>query len=271
MDLQDKNKQLGLILTDCQRVAVAFSGGVDSCFLLARAVEVLGRENVLAVTARSASFPQRELNEATAFCQERKLSHVIINSEELNIDGFSQNPTNRCYLCKQELYTKIIAIANQQSIATVLDGSNADDTGDYRPGMQAKAELGVRSPLLEAGLTKSDIRGLSKQMGLASWNKQSFACLSSRFAYGETIDVAKLGMVEQAEQLLLDEGFSFVRVRIHGEKDFIARIEVLPEEMPGLLENGLRQQIIAAFKQYGFAYTTIDIKGYRTGSMNEVL
>jgi uncharacterized protein len=271
MDLQLKQDELDKLLKSYGRVAIAFSGGVDSCFLLAVAVKVLSVKNILAVTARSAAFPKRELNEATTFCQEREIEQIIIDSEELAIDGFSQNPTNRCYLCKQELYTKIITIAQDHGIAVVLDGSNADDVGDFRPGMQAKAELGVSSPLLEAGLTKNDIRSLSKQMGLASWNKQSFACLSSRFPYGETIDITKLAMVEQAEQLLLDQGFSFVRVRIHGTKDYIARIEVLPAEMPRLLKDKLREQIITAFKQYGFAYVTIDIKGYRTGSMNEVL
>lgn len=248
-------------------VAVAFSSGVDSTFLLYAAKEALG-ENVIAVTARSCSFPKRELNEAIAFCQQQGIRHFICDSEELEIEGFSHNPKNRCYLCKHELFEKIQKIAQQEGIAAIAEGSNLDDNGDYRPGLQAVAELGIKSPLRFAELTKSDIRVLSKHLGLPTWEKQSFACLSSRFPYGETINEEKLGMVDKAEQLLLDMGFHQVRVRIH---DKIARIEVLPEEFPLLIREDNRILITTSFKLFGFTYITMDLLGYRTGSMNEVL
>ncbi len=248
-------------------MAVAFSGGVDSTFLLRAARDALG-ENVVAVTASSCSFPERELNAAKKFCGENGIRHIICESEELNIKGFRQNPPNRCYLCKRELFEKIWAIARENGIANVAEGSNMDDTGDYRPGLEAVRELGVKSPLREAGLYKSEIRELSKQLGLPTWNKQSFACLSSRFPYGEAINEKKLAMVDKAEQLLLDLGFHQVRVRIHGD---IARIEVAPAEIRRIAENGIREKISARFKEYGFAYVALDLDGYRTGSMNETL
>jgi len=248
-------------------LAVAFSGGVDSTFLLYAAKEALG-DRVIAVTAQSCSFPQRELNEAKAFCEAHKIRHLICESEELDIEGFSNNPRNRCYLCKHELFEKIQIIAEQENIAAIAEGSNLDDNGDYRPGLQAVAELGVQSPLRSLGFTKNDIRALSKYLGLPTWNKQSFACLSSRFVYGETISREKLGMVDKAEQLLLDLGFQQVRVRIHGT---MARIEILPEEFSKLIREEVRNQISSAFKSFGFTYVTMDLMGYRTGSMNEVL
>ena len=248
-------------------VAVAFSSGVDSTFLLYAAKQALG-ERVIAVTARSCSFPVRELNEAVAFCEKEGIRHFICESEELNIEGFSKNPTNRCYLCKHELFEKIQGIAEKEGMAAIAEGSNTDDNGDYRPGLQAVAELGVKSPLRYAELSKEDIRALSRYFGLPTWNKQSFACLSSRFVYGETISPEKLGMVDKAEQLLLDMGFHQVRVRIHGT---IARIEILPDEFPKLIREENRLRVTAAFKSYGFTYVTMDLGGYRTGSMNEVL
>ena len=246
---------------------VAFSGGVDSTFLLYAAREALGG-NVLAATASSATFPERELKEAEAFCQANGIRQIVFPSEELSVEGFSHNPKNRCYLCKRELFGKILNIQREEGIATVLEGSNIDDNGDYRPGLQAVAELGILSPLREHGFTKLDIRMLSKHLGLATWNKQSFACLSSRFPYGDTINVEKLGMVDKAEQLLLDMGFTQLRVRIHGN---LARIELPPEQFPRFMEEGTRQRVARAFKGIGFAYTTLDIVGYRTGSMNEML
>lgn len=248
-------------------VAVAFSSGVDSTFLLYAAKQALG-ERVIAVTARSCSFPVRELNEAVAFCEKEGIRHFVCESEELNIEGFSKNPTNRCYLCKHELFEKIQGIAEKEGMAAIAEGSNTDDNGDYRPGLQAVAELGVKSPLRYAELSKEDIRALSRYFGLPTWNKQSFACLSSRFVYGETISPEKLGMVDKAEQLLLDMGFHQVRVRIHGT---IARIEILPDEFPKLIREENRLRVTAAFKSYGFTYVTMDLGGYRTGSMNEVL
>lgn len=248
-------------------VAVAFSGGVDSTFLLYAAKETLG-DRVIAVTAQSCSFPKRELNEAKAFCEERQIRHFICESEELDIEGFSQNPKNRCYLCKHELFEKIQKIAEQEKITAIVEGSNLDDNGDYRPGLQAVAELGIKSPLRQIGFTKNDIRTLSRYLELPTWDKQSFACLSSRFVYGETISKEKLGMVDRAEQLLLDLGFHQVRVRIH---DTMARIEVLPEEFVKLIAEDTRAKIITSFREYGFTYISMDLIGYRTGSMNETL
>lgn len=258
--LQDYLKSLGSI-------AVAFSGGVDSTFLLRVAHDVLG-DNVLAVTAASCSFPERELREAKKFCEENGIRHVVCQSEELDIEGFRQNPVNRCYLCKHELFEKIGEIAAENHLAAVAEGSNMDDNGDYRPGLQAVKELGVKSPLRQAGLNKDEIRQLSRILGLPTWNKQSFACLSSRFVYGETISEEKLSMVDRAEQLLLDLDFHQVRVRIH---DKLARIEILPEEFSRLLDDSVRNTIYDTLKSLGFTYVTLDLAGYRTGSMNEVL
>lgn len=260
-----KYNDLKKYILGLKTLLVAFSGGVDSTFLLKVAHDVLG-DNVIAVTARSASFPARELNEAMEFCRVEGIRHIIVDSEELNIDGFSHNPANRCYLCKYELFEKILAIAEQNSIKYVAEGSNMDDEGDYRPGLQAVVELRIKSPLREVGLNKEEIRAYSRQLGLRTWNKQSFACLSSRFPYGEEITEQKLRMVDKAEQLLLDLGFHQLRVRIHGE---IARIEVLPDEFEKVLS--CRERITRAFKEYGFHYVTMDLQGYRTGSMNETL
>ncbi len=267
MDIQDKYRNLKENLRSLGSAAVAFSSGVDSTFLLKTAQEVLG-DKVIAVTAASCSFPERERKEAENFCKENGITHIICQSEELDIEGFRQNPVNRCYLCKHELFEKIWAIAKEHQVKHVIEGSNTDDVGDYRPGMAAVRELGVKSPLRETGLSKAEIRELSKQMGLPTWNKQSFACLSSRFVYGETIDETKLSMVDKAEQLLLDLGFHQVRVRIHG---MLARIEVAPEELNRLLGPDIREQVTARFKEFGFTYVTMDLQGYRTGSMNEIL
>ena len=253
-------------------MAVAFSSGVDSTFLLKAALDTLGRENVIAVTASSCSFPKRELNEAKEFCEKNQIRHIVCQSEELDIEGFRNNPKNRCYLCKHELFEKILAIAEEHQIKAVAEGSNMDDNGDYRPGLVAVKELEIKSPLRYAKLYKEEIRELSKELGLPTWNKQSFACLSSRFVYGETISEEKLGMVDAAEQLLLDLGFHQVRVRIHGnESGLIARIEIMPEEFPRLIEEKTRTQIYAYLKKLGFSYVTLDLQGYRTGSMNETI
>lgn len=263
----DRLEYLKKYLRDLKSVAVAFSGGVDSAFLLKIAHDVLG-DQAIAVTASSCSFPKRELKEAEEFCRREGIRHFVCESEELDIEGFSRNPKNRCYLCKRELFEKIGKIAEEQNIIYIAEGSNLDDNGDYRPGLQAVAELGVKSPLREAGLAKDDIRLLSRRLGLPTWNKQSFACLSSRFVYGETITREKLSMVDQAEQLLLDHGFHQVRVRIHGK---MARIEVLPEEFEKLIRQDTRKDIVEKLTQFGFTYVTMDLKGYRTGSMNETL
>ncbi|SFA88398.1 uncharacterized protein SAMN05216249_10497 [Acetitomaculum ruminis DSM 5522] len=264
-DEKNKFEDLKKYLKSLKSVAIAFSGGVDSTFLLKTAHTVLGN-NVLAVTATSHTFPKRELNEAIDFCKKEGIRHVTVESEELKIEGFSKNPVNRCYLCKYELFKKIQTIALKNNISNVAEGSNMDDLGDYRPGLQAIAELHVLSPLRHVKLNKKEIRDISHVFGLPTWNKQSFACLSSRFAYGEEITESKLSMVDKAEQLLLDYGFSQVRVRIH---DKLARIEILPSEFEALLK--YRENIYKQFKEYGFSYIAMDLLGYRTGSMNETL
>lgn len=269
MTLEEKYKVLQEELRAMKSVAVAFSSGVDSTFLLAVAVDTLGKDHVMAVTASSCSFPERERKEAQEFCEKRGIRQVIVVSEELDIEGFRHNPKNRCYLCKHELFEKILAIAEENHLAAVVEGSNMDDNGDYRPGLRAVEELGIKSPLRAAKLTKQEIRELSKRLMLPTWDKQSFACLASRFVYGETISEERLGMVDQAEQLLLDMGFHQVRVRIHGEGDTtMARIEVLPQEIPILTEDAKRERIYSYFKEIGFAYVTLDLGGYHMGSMN---
>lgn len=254
-------------------VAVAFSSGVDSTLMLKVAHDVLG-DKAVAITARSHSFPEREKTEASEFCKKEGIEHIFVDSEELNIPGFKQNPKNRCYLCKHELFEEIIKVAKNHKLAYVCEGSNLDDNGDYRPGLQAVAELGVKSPLRDCNLWKSEIRAISKELGLGTWKKQSFACLASRFVYGETISIEKLDMVDKAEQLLLDLGFEQERVRIHsfgnGETSgTIARIEVNPNEFSKVLAH--QEKIVSEFKKIGFNYVSMDLQGYRTGSMNETL
>jgi len=266
MDIQKLVKLKG-ILKKTEKLAVAYSGGVDSTFLLKVAHDTL-KDNVIAITARSSTYPEREYNEAAAFVKLLGVKHITIVSEELDIEGFSGNPVNRCYFCKKELFTKIGQVARENGISYIADGSNTDDLGDYRPGMAALKELGVISPLREADMSKDDIRALSKEMNLPTWDKQPFACLASRFPYGQEITREKLGMIDKAEQFMLDLGFRQVRVRIHGD---LARIEVAVNERNRFFDEAVMDRVHNKMKEVGFNYVTLDLKGYRTGSMNEVL
>ncbi|MCK8826160.1 ATP-dependent sacrificial sulfur transferase LarE [Natroniella acetigena] len=267
MNLEQKYKKLQDIIKGLGSVAIAFSGGVDSTFLSKVCKDVLG-DNAVAVTARSSTYPEREFKEAEQLAEEIGIEQVVIVSEETEVDGFANNPPDRCYYCKHELFSKVEEVARERNIKYVLDGSNYDDLQDFRPGMKAAEELEVVSPLKEAELTKDDIRALSKRLGLPTWDKPAFACLSSRFPYGEEINVKKLSMVEQAEDYLIELGFEQFRVRHHEE---IARIEVAPEERKKFFELEAMDQISAKLREVGFTYVTLDLTGYRSGSMNEVL
>ena len=259
-----KYEELKKYLTELNSLAVAFSGGVDSTFLLKVAHDVLG-DKVIAVTAASKVFPQRELDETKKFCRAENVRQIIFDSYELTKDVFSENPKNRCYICKRAIFEKILEIAAENNVAHVVEGSNMDDNGDYRPGLQAIDELGIKSPLRHVGLWKKEIRELSQELNLSTWDKPSFACLASRFVYGETISDDKLAMIEKAETFLLDNGFKQVRVRIH---ENIARIEILPDEFDKFFSKDFREEVATKFKEYGFTYVTLDLQGYRSGSMN---
>lgn len=267
MNAHGKLDKLKQNIKNMGSLAVSFSGGVDSTFLLKVASDVLG-DKALAITAKSSTYPEREYREAEAFAKTLGVKHITIISEELEIEGFSENPVNRCYFCKHELFEKVREIAKQNGIMYVADGSNVDDTGDYRPGLQAVKELQVVSPLRVVDMTKDDIRLLSKEMGLPTWNKQAFACLASRFPYGQKITKEKLDMVDRAEQFLLDLGFREVRVRHHGD---LARIEVGTNERSRFFDEEFMEKVYNKLKEIGFTYVSLDMKGYRTGSMNETI
>ena len=262
-----KSQNLEDILLDMESVLIAFSGGVDSTLLLRVAKDVLGNK-VLAVTANSTVYPSEEIEQAKALAHNLKARHEIIETRELRNPKFVSNPKDRCYWCKKELFAELTSIARENNLNYVLDGSNFDDLDDFRPGMEAARELGVRSPLQEAMLTKTDIRSMSKSMGLPTWDKPSFACLASRFPYGTEITKENLVKVDKAERLLRKLGLTQTRVRHHGT---IARIEVPGEDIPQFSEEALRSQIVSYLKRLGYTYVTLDLEGYRTGSMNEVL
>lgn len=262
-----KYEKLKNILQEMGGVLVAFSGGVDSTFLLKTAHEVLGK-NVLAVIASSETYPQREREEALRLARKFNIRYKVIETKELESSDFANNPPQRCYFCKKELFSKLKDIAEAESIPYVLDGSNYEDTADFRPGTKAAEELGIRSPLKEVHLGKGEIRQLSKRSSLPTWNKPSLACLSSRFPYYTKIDTKNLKQVAQAEEYLRKLGFTQVRVRHHGQ---IARIEIEPPEFLKITEKKVRDAVIKNFKKFGYIYIALDLAGFRSGSMNEPL
>jgi len=265
--MEERLGKLKDILKEMKSVLIAYSGGVDSTFLLKVAKDTL-KNKVVAVTATSLTYPMEEFEEAKKLAKMIGVKHIVVETNELEDPEFTSNSPQRCYYCKKELFSLLKKIAKENSIEQIADGSNADDVQDFRPGIQAACEFGVRSPLKEAGLTKSEIRLLSKKMGLPTWSKPSFACLSSRFPYGMRINKKDLLKVAEGERFLRKLGFSQVRVRHYEDT---ARIEVLHSEMPKLFEDGVKEKIVEKFKQLDYTYITIDLEGYRTGSMNEVL
>lgn len=267
-ELEVKTKKLKEIFQSMEKVLVAFSGGVDSTLLLKMARDTLGSENVLAITARSPLYPERELKEAERIVQAMGVKHLLIESNELDIPEFSKNPPDRCYYCKRKLFEELLNIAKKEGISFVVEGSTLDDDQDHRPGKTAIQQLGIRSPLKEALFTKAEVRELSKRLDLITWDKPSFACLASRFPYGEEITEDGLRMVGEAEDFLIELGFKQVRVRHYGD---LARIEIYPEEMGRLMDGVLREEVVERLKAIGYKFVTLDLQGYRTGSMNEVL
>jgi pyridinium-3,5-biscarboxylic acid mononucleotide sulfurtransferase len=260
--LTKKLENLDNILKDLKSFVIAFSGGVDSTFLLYRASQ-LRKLRIAAVTISTPYIPGREISEASEFCKTNNIKHVIL---ELTCpDEIRDNPIDRCYICKKHLFSHLLSFARQNNYNFIVDGSNSDDNGDFRPGLKALEELGIRSPLMESGLIKHEIRELSKQAGLPTWDKPAYACLLTRIPYDTTITENDLRMVERAEQFLFDKGFPGTRVRIHGD---IARIECLPGYLNKIILEPEREHIISNLKKIGFRYISLDLEGYRTGSLN---
>jgi uncharacterized protein len=265
---KEKYLHLQSIVQEMGSIAIGYSGGVDSTLLLKVAVDVLGNR-ALAMIGRSDTYPTKEFEEAVSLATDIGAWYVVVGTEETDLVKFRENPPDRCYYCKNELFGKLQQLADREKIAWIADGTIADDVEDFRPGMRAKSERGVRSPLLEASLNKDEVREISRHLGLPTWNKPAFACLSSRFPYGTEITHEALTKVDSAETLLREEGFRVFRVRFHDERT--ARIEVGQEEIALLLEKEKRNRIVARLKDLGFTYVTLDLQGYRTGSMNDVL
>ncbi|MBT2689128.1 ATP-dependent sacrificial sulfur transferase LarE [Bacillus sp. ISL-47] len=262
----EKEQHLKKILSDMESIIIAFSGGVDSTYLLKVALDTLGKENVLAITADSESFPRSELEETIRIAKALNAPHQVIQMSELSIPGYAENDLNRCYYCKKGLFDELYPIMIEQGYKNLTFGLIKDDLGEHRPGVKAAMERNVRGPLAEADITKEDIRIRSKELGLDNWDKPSLACLSSRIAYGEKITIEKLKKVDQAEQFIKSFGIKQVRVRVHNE---IARIEVEPQDMANLLT--YHEQVSVELKQLGFKYVAMDLTGYKSGSMNQML
>ncbi len=261
----EKMSELRAWLRDQGSVLIAFSGGVDSTFLLKVASQELA-DNAYAATARSPTYPERELHEAEQLARDMGVCHFIVDSQEVDLPGYRENPPDRCYFCKSELFTQLNQLARENGIATVCDGANSDDLSDHRPGRRAACELRIASPLAELGFTKAEIREHSARLGLPTADKPSFACLASRFPYGEEITVERLRIIDAAESALQRLDLGQVRVRYHGT---VARVEVDPSQFLSILEHA--EDIVAALKNCGFSYVTLDLQGYRTGSMNETM
>lgn len=266
--LHNKLDKMKRLIGEMKRVAIAFSGGADSAFVLRVARDVLGAENVLAVTGRSASLASRELDGATRLARDLGVEHVVLDTDEFQNPDYLANPHNRCYFCKVTLYSEIERFIRQRGITQIASGTNADDLSDWRPGLQAAKEHSVRSPAAEAGLTKQEIRLLSRELGLPTFDKPASPCLSSRVPYGEEITPQKLRMIEAAERCLQDHGFRECRVRHHGD---MARIEVPVVEIPRLIEPTVSREIDARLREIGYAHVTVDLRGFRSGSLNEVI
>ncbi len=266
-DTHTKLAQLESIIREMGSVIVAYSGGVDSTFVVSVAADVLG-ERALAVTGVSPSIPQSEVDEAKAFTTSAGITHELLETHEMDRDGYVDNGPDRCFHCKTELYGLLAALAKERDIAFVVDGCNVDDTGDHRPGRIAAAEYGVRSPLIEAGLTKDEIRELSRERGLPTWDKPAMACTSSRIPYGTPVTVETLERITAAEAFLKSLGIKQLRVRHH---DDVARIELEPEGIAVLMEDGTRERVVERLKELGYSYVTVDLAGFRSGSMNETL
>jgi uncharacterized protein len=266
-DLETKLACLRSLLGELPSALVAFSGGVDSTFLLRVAHEALG-ERCVALTTASPTTPAGDLADATALATALGVEHVVVGTNELEIPGYADNPTDRCYLCKDHLFTLCAGEAARRGIAAVLDGANVDDLSDHRPGLRAAAALGVRHPLVEAGLSKADIRAASRALGLPTWDRAASPCLSSRFPYGTRITADRLARVAAAEGFLRARGFRELRVRFH---DRVARLEVPVDEMARLVAHPLRQDVVRELTRLGFTYVALDLQGFRSGSLNEPL